>query len=814
MRAHLWGLSLLTACGVPGGASTIGQQSAALDVSSEVELSTGRPDGIVDSSLGTTERIALASDGSGLAAWEDIRSDTAYEESFTRFDAQGAPLDPDGVTVPGFRLRGASIASDGTDYLIYFASGGTLNLIRYSAQGTFLDATPQRIGSNGFAAHAAFSQGAYLLAWADCRGVPAAQCNATSLDAGIDVYAFRVTPAGVDEDDGGFLISNAARAQMPTSVAASPDGWLVAWNDQRAGDNDVYVARVVGNTVLDPTGIALASGAGDQHGATVAYEGSAWAAAYVDELIGGAVRTVLMPLDGGTWALNTVSPGGASSPSVACVPGTCLVSWTQGGALVGRRLSGAGLVLDAAPLPLVPQSASPFSAQLGATATQIVAVATTELEPLEVRLNVAPAWDAGTITLQRPTTFSWSPLVVATSSGWVTAWSEETHPTGGDVYAMRFDAYGQPIDAAPLAIAATVAWETDAVLCTDGTNALALWAAEQTPGMADYELEGVLVPPSGALGAHVHVAAATGVPQVAFNDGRYLVVFLDNAGSTLYGARIAADGTVLDPTGFALNGYTNVSFMRLVASGGGFLMLLGIGANGGTTNVDLHLVRLDLDGLVLDDRTFLTEPQVVSWDQASAGPLGPHAFAWRTARSGTVHNVAWLFDADGGEVATDVNLGNTALAAALAWDGDRFRAANSIPSPLNQVIALLDVFPDGGVTPQGVVPSTPTGDALYPKLAIGAPSVGMLVEQRWVKPRERSFARLIAFGDAGLPTPPVMDGGVTDGGAADAGLPDGGTLDRPLFLRAGCGCDASSFSALPALLLALRLRRLIRPRNG
>jgi hypothetical protein len=821
VRGHLWALSLLAACDVPGGAPSVGHSSAALQISPEIELSSGRPNGVLDSSLPGSERIAIALNGTGLAAWEDLRSETGYENYFTRFDAQGTPLDPDGLTFPSARLRGVSIASDGTDYLAFLASGGPLNVARFSAQGTFVDPAPLRFGTSGFAAHAAHTQGLYLVAWADCRNVTPAQCNATSLDAGIDVYGFRITSSGADIDDAGFAISTAGNAQMPTAVAASPSMWLVAWNDQRSGDNDIYAARITASTVVDPGGLALATGPGDQFGAALAFEGTSWFAAWVDNEAGGQVWQAFLSTSGviqTTGAVNGPN-GGVPSVSVACVPGTCLAAWPEGGRLWGRRFSSLGLALDSAPVPLSDTVIANFGVALGATTSEFVGVATTESGPRELRVSPATGWDGGTIWLQAPTTFSWTPLVVATSGGYVTAWTEGTHATADDIYAMRFDSYGRQLDVQPLALANTPAEETDVALATDGTNTLALWAAEQTPGQLDFELEGRLMPPSGVSGPPVHVAAAASGPQVAFNNGQYLTVFLDPSGSPLYAARIAANGTVLDPTGFVLNSSTNVTLFRLVASGGGFLMLLGLSATGGSNNVAMHLVRLSLDGMVLDDRVLLTEPQVVSWDQASAGPLGPHAFIWRTQRTGAVHNVAWLFDADGGDVADDVNLGPTSVGASLAWDRDRLRGVNTVQALGVFELAVLDVFTDGGVASYGDIGSNPPGDALYPKVAMGPGSVGMLVEQRFVKPRERAFARLIAFGDAGLPVPPGVDSGFADGGTFDGGAPDSGSADggfhgQAASLRVGCGCDASSFALLPALLFVLRLRRSIRPRNG
>lgn len=60
------------------------------------------------------------------------------------------------------------------------------------------------------------------------------------------------------------VYSNAPGGKYPPIIATDGDGFLVAWNDDRSLDRDLYAARVTaGGAVLDPIGILVAQGTGN-----------------------------------------------------------------------------------------------------------------------------------------------------------------------------------------------------------------------------------------------------------------------------------------------------------------------------------------------------------------------------------------------------------------------------------------------------------------------------------------------------------------------------------------------------------------------
>jgi hypothetical protein len=95
---------------------------------------------------------------------------------------------------------------------------------------------------------AAFSGGTFLVVWQDLRN-----------GAGADVYAARLDSDGKVLDRDGFAVAAGPQTQARPRVAATPDGFLVVW--QEIGQDLKYRVRAarVGRDgkVLDPEGIAL-----------------------------------------------------------------------------------------------------------------------------------------------------------------------------------------------------------------------------------------------------------------------------------------------------------------------------------------------------------------------------------------------------------------------------------------------------------------------------------------------------------------------------------------------------------------------------
>lgn len=113
----------------------------------------------------------------------------------------------------------------------------------------------------------AFNGEVYLVVWQEGPTAPGS--------GGTDIYGARLDKQGKPLDLEGIPISKAREHQEKPVVAASGKDFMVLWQDYRNGkDWDVYGARVTGEgKVLDPEGIAIATGPGSQGWPALASDG-------------------------------------------------------------------------------------------------------------------------------------------------------------------------------------------------------------------------------------------------------------------------------------------------------------------------------------------------------------------------------------------------------------------------------------------------------------------------------------------------------------------------------------------------------------
>jgi len=175
---------------------------------------------------------AIASDGAGgaIVVWQDLRGSNAdiYAQ---RLNALGAAQ---------------------------WTSGGVA--ISTAANDQFL---PQLVSDGA---------GGAIIAWADLR------------NGNYDIYAQRVNASGVAQwTANGVVICNAAGLQMyPAMALDGAAGAIVAWQDNRSGNYDVYTQRVnaSGTVLWTANGTPIGSAAGDQGFPTIVADGA-----------GGAIET-------------------------------------------------------------------------------------------------------------------------------------------------------------------------------------------------------------------------------------------------------------------------------------------------------------------------------------------------------------------------------------------------------------------------------------------------------------------------------------------------------------------------------------------
>ena len=131
-----------------------------------------------------------------------------------------------------------------------------------------------------------------------------------------DVYAqpfdLAMTPGGRS------LVARGANKEQAPTVTFGGGYFLVAWEDYRnpGGSADIYAARVVASgytpSLVDPSGLAIATGTSAQTSPVAAFGGNTFYVAWRDGVAGAAVGRPLS-LGGGLGNPAVLRPGGASS---------------------------------------------------------------------------------------------------------------------------------------------------------------------------------------------------------------------------------------------------------------------------------------------------------------------------------------------------------------------------------------------------------------------------------------------------------------------------------------------------------------------
>lgn len=242
------------------------------------------------------------------------------------------------------------------------------------------------------------------------------------------------------------------------------------------------------------------------------------------------------------------------------------------------------------------------------------------------------------------------PSIACNAEGCLATWLEGRHGLGYRVWARRLRADGTPRDPAAFLVSVDDFAATDPVVATDGTRFLVAWSdlftrmyltrvdaddslhSESTPLRNDdfdpvrpvalaFNGDGYLLvyaypvaTPGGTVVAlradrdgHILSALpivisadpqARGIADVVWTGTQYLVVWnqgQENDGAA-YGARVTADGTVLDPSGFSIATLAGgFSSQPQLALGGGKVLLVA-GRSGGSSGGGVDAVLLDTDG--------------------------------------------------------------------------------------------------------------------------------------------------------------------------------------------------------------------------
>lgn len=346
-------------------------QAAATDASqpvigAELTIATGVTS--ADSDTVRPGRPGIAFDGTNylVVSCSDLAAPTGIIGVF---------VSPEGQVGSPFHIASAlcstrpAVAFDGTNYLAAFSRDGQIIGMRVSPSGVVLDAPDGfYIGASIFDPAVAFDGTHYLVVWNEFVVSPHDPFG------GHDLFGARVTPQGQVLDDPPLTIFAAVGEQVFPSVAFDGVNYLVAWRDTRTGsgpgaDTDIFASRITPAGInLNPNGIAISTAPQVQDRPHVTFGAGNYLVVWVDarndpfQFLVDVIATRVSPegvlLDGpsdtGGIAVNTL-PGRQKISARAEFDGSnFIIVWNLEGffppaGIRAARISPDGALLDGPP---------------------------------------------------------------------------------------------------------------------------------------------------------------------------------------------------------------------------------------------------------------------------------------------------------------------------------------------------------------------------------------------------------------------------------------------------------------------------------
>jgi len=376
-----------------------------------------------------------ASASGWMVSWQDDRHGGADAVHVARISAAGGLTDPDGILVVSGNNRQTSptVAENNTNWLV---------------------------------------------AWSDSRAF------------GSDIRSLRVRFNGTNQDAASREVSTAVGQQGAPDAARLGTGTIVAWNDARNGNDDIFAARVdAAGVVTDGAGIAISTAAREQITPEVASDGTSALIVWQDRRNGSFdILGAILGADGTVTAADIpicVSAGNQTRPSVAFDPtsGLYLVAWSSqvppaDADVLGARITPAGAVLDPCGVPI--------SAGAGA------------------QIN---------------------PDVTFGGGRFFVTWEDRRNETLGDIFGARVtatDAGITVVDGGGIAIATATGSQTEPVAVFTQNSYLVAWTDGRDAGINSTDIYGGQVSTGGLASPNVVISNTTeteSVPAMSSSQG-------------------------------------------------------------------------------------------------------------------------------------------------------------------------------------------------------------------------------------------------------------------------------------------------------
>lgn len=520
----------------------------------------------------------------------------------------------------------------------------------------------------------------YLVVWTDNR------------NGSYDIYGTRVSAAGVVLDVMGIAISTAISEQNYPAVAFDGTNYLVVWQDLRTGTWDIYGTRVkTDGTVIDDAGVMMSNASNHQYYPDVAFDGTNYLVVWYDnrtgsvsyDIYGTRVSKAGTVLDASGIIISNAS-GNQQLPAVAFDGTNYLVVWADyrsGADIYGARVAPSGAVQED-------------------TATNImISNASSNQEWPDVAFN---------------------------GTDYLVVW-QDSRTGNWDIYGARVDTDGAVLDATGLSICGNANQQYYPAVASDGSNYLVVW---QDYRNSNYDIYGSRVDGDGTaldpLGLTLSIAVNTQeYPAVVYGGSSYFVAWNDTRNSwnnDIYGARVATNGGVTDPTGILMSSAPNTQYAPAVAYDGTNYLVVWHDYRS-TINYDIYGTRVGPDGTVLDTTGIAVSTAASHQTNPAVAFDGTnYLVVWQDARSGN-YDIYGTRISKGGGVLNGSGIAISTNASTQYYPDIAFDGTNYVVVWQDYRNGAADIYgtrvgPDGTVLDTtGIAVSTASNDQQSPDIA-------------------------------------------------------------------------------------------------
>lgn len=571
------------------------------------------------------EEPAVAWNGSlYLVVWRDYRSKSQNDLWGARLSKTGNVLDSTGLLLHHgtASIDRPAIASDGTDFLVVWeqkdpTTDFDLLARRVSSSGTVLDAAPipvSQAADSQLYPRVSFDGQNYLVVWEDRRG-----------GTYFDIFGARVSPAGQVKDAAGIPICTASKDKKRPALCHSQGQALVAWTDPRNGlDEDIYGARVsAAGVVLDPLGFGISTEAETQKTPAMGCDGQGYLVAWQDErnnavgdLYGARVDASGQVKDPKGFMISK-QLAAEEAPDLAWDGQSFLTVWQDQRAsalydIYGARVSALGVLLDIGGLMISGTKGYQEAPRVASDGNGFMVVWKDRRHDLSYDIYAARVSASGVnqdpagIPVSSAANLQRGVGLAAASGQFLAVWEDSRVDPLADVMGTRLGPTGTALDLSGLEVAKAKKEQVLPMAAAGGGVYLVVY--EDYEKDSDGDVRGLRVDPkTGAILDPVPIDIAVGnghqgQPHAAFDGTQFLVVWRDNKSLAgvldIYGKRVSAAGTVLDPAGLSICTVAGDQEQPRTAAHGSQFLVVWQDKRNAASGYDIYGARVDSSGLL------------------------------------------------------------------------------------------------------------------------------------------------------------------------------------------------------------------------